>query len=466
MASWSWVVRLWAVVVFSVANCPAQGRAAIAALVGEAERLSVRTGVLALDARGGELYRHRADEPFVPASNLKLLTGLAVLDSLGADYRFQTLFSLRDGVLVVTSGGDPNLHTGSPYAAQAAFDALTAELRRRGVLAVRDLRLDAASFVGPDRPADWPADQLHLDYCAPTSPFLLDAALYRVRLEPDVDGEAPRARVIAPWDGVRVRNDLKRAAARQAPVYGAMNQGDLVIVHGRHGRLANPYEFTAVMQEPRRWFEGLLRWRLQAGGIAVSPAAAPVADQEVLSWRSPLQPALQRVLEDSSNVDAEQCLRVLGAERLGDGSLAGGVRALQGHVEQRLARWSGGLVLRDGSGLSAGNRVTPQLLAGAMQSCGAAAKDGLFYDCLPVAGATGTLADRFVGSALQGRVRAKTGWIRGASALSGFVELDGGGPRYFAILMNYDPDRGGLNKELKVLQERLVAAIAALEVER
>lgn len=466
MWSWSWVVRRSAMMFLLLVACPAQSRAALAALVGEAERLSVRTGVLALDSRGSELYRHRADELFVPASNLKLLTGLAVLDSLGPDYRFQTLFTLRDGVLTVTSGGDPNLRTGSPHAAQAAFDAVAAELRHRGVLAVRDVRLDAGVFTGPDRPAEWPADQLHLDYCAPTSAFLLDAALYRVRLEPGVDGELPRAQVIAPWDGVRVRNDLKRAAPRQAPVYGAMNQGDLVIVHGRYGRLANPYEFTAVMHEPRRWFEGLLRWRLQAGGIAVHAGAEVAADQQVLSWRSPLQPALQRVLEDSSNVDAEQCLRVLGAERLGDGSLAGGVRALQAHVEQRLGRWSAGLVLRDGSGLSAGNRVSPELLAVALQHFGAAAKDGLFHDCLPVAGATGTLADRFVGSPLQGRVRAKTGWIRGASSLSGFVETERSGPRYFAILMNYDPNRGGLNKELKVLQERLVAAIEAFEVER
>ena len=69
---------------------------------------------------------------------------------------------------------------------------------------------------------------------------------------------------------------------------------------------------------------------------------------------------------------------------------------------------------------------------------------------------------RFVGTDLVGRVRAKTGWVRGASSLSGMVELPSGATRWFSILMNYDPSRNGLNKDLKKLQERIVAAAVGL----
>jgi D-alanyl-D-alanine carboxypeptidase/D-alanyl-D-alanine-endopeptidase (penicillin-binding protein 4) len=82
--------------------------------------------------------------------------------------------------------------------------------------------------------------------------------------------------------------------------------------------------------------------------------------------------------------------------------------------------------------------------------------------CLPVAGQTGTLSDRFAGTDLVGRVRAKTGWIRGASSLSGLVEGKDGKLRWFSILMNYDPKQDGLNKELKRLQEDIVRAIETM----
>jgi D-alanyl-D-alanine carboxypeptidase/D-alanyl-D-alanine-endopeptidase (penicillin-binding protein 4) len=87
-------------------------------------------------------------------------------------------------------------------------------------------------------------------------------------------------------------------------------------------------------------------------------------------------------------------------------------------------------------------------------------------DALPVAGRTGTLEDRFLGTDLVGRVHAKTGWIRGASALSGLVERRDGSVRWFSILMNYDPKKDGFNKELKELQEKIVAAIDKLGAER
>ena len=70
----------------------------------------------------------------------------------------------------------------------------------------------------------------------------------------------------------------------------------------------------------------------------------------------------------------------------------------------------------------------------------------------------GSLRNRFKGSKVAGKVLAKTGWIRGASTLSGYV--DG---RPFSILMSYDPARNGLNRKLKALQDRMVAAMAAVD---
>ncbi len=440
---------------------PAQS---LASLIEQAEALGARTGVVIADADGTVLFRHRAFEGFTPASNQKILTALALLDGLGADFHFATRFLLRDGALVVEASGDPNWHTGTEHDAATVFAAVAAGLREAGIDRVRAVRLDAGEFRGPARPPGWPADQLHFDYCAPTSPFLLDEGMFTVRIAPGADG--PVAELVVPATGTPIVNELRRVSGRQRSTYGARDEGTRVVVYGRVAPRGAATEFRGVMADPARWYERLLLRELQDGGVRIDRAAPAPADRLVYEHRSPLRPAIERILEDSSNVDAEQCVRVLGAVRNGDGSLAGGLSALRARLESRLGAWPSAVDLHDASGLSAANRLTPGVLVAAMLAMGAGARDATFRECLPVAGRSGTLAERFVDSPLLGRVHAKTGWISGASALTGVVDRDAGDYRYFAILMNYDPQRGGLNGKLKALQERIVAAAAALESER
>ena len=83
-------------------------------LAREAERLGVTTGILVRDASASApLFSHNATRAFAPASNMKLLSAVAVAAGLGMDYRFRTEFELRDGVLQVRAGGDPGLRSGT-----------------------------------------------------------------------------------------------------------------------------------------------------------------------------------------------------------------------------------------------------------------------------------------------------------------------------------------------------------------
>jgi len=66
--------------------------------------------VLVMDAKGNELVAQNTDEPFVPASVTKIVTGWLAMEVLGGDYRFKTRFYLDDKrVLYVRGGGDPFL---------------------------------------------------------------------------------------------------------------------------------------------------------------------------------------------------------------------------------------------------------------------------------------------------------------------------------------------------------------------
>ncbi|NUP98016.1 MAG: D-alanyl-D-alanine carboxypeptidase, partial [Planctomycetaceae bacterium] len=78
-----------------------------------------------------------------------------------------------------------------------------------------------------------------------------------------------------------------------------------------------------------------------------------------------------------------------------------------------------------------------------------------YLDSLAVAGERGTLDDRMGKTVARGRVRAKTGFIDGTSALSGVAEALDGRRFVFSILVNY-PDAGGLNSSVwKPMQDEL-----------
>src|SRR5205823_117054 len=76
----------------------------IDSLVDVPEFRGTNWGLLIVDpGRGETLYSRNADKLFMPASNMKLLTGTTALTQLGPDYRWTTtLFArgpVRDGVL-------------------------------------------------------------------------------------------------------------------------------------------------------------------------------------------------------------------------------------------------------------------------------------------------------------------------------------------------------------------------------
>ncbi|MBM4062775.1 MAG: D-alanyl-D-alanine carboxypeptidase/D-alanyl-D-alanine-endopeptidase [Planctomycetes bacterium] len=431
-----------------------------------AEALGARTGVAVADAAGRVWFQHRAGEVFAPASNMKVLTAAAVLQGLGADHRFATTFSLRAGRLAVTASGDPNWITGTADAPEVVFGEVASALQRRGVTALRGIDLEPGTFRGPSRPPTWPQDQLGTYYCAPTGPFVLDQGTFTVAVHPG-RGELAEVQLAAPAAAVPLRGTIALADRAKGAVYGASDLGGAVQVRGRFYRKAPPVTIRAAVADPALWWEAALRRALAQAVFAVAAdAAVAAADGAVHAHRTDLAAALGRMLEDSSNFDAEQCLRVLGHERLGDGSLRGGIGAMQAELEALVGALPQGVVLSDGSGLSRENRLTPGLLVAVLLASQRGAGGKALCDALPVAGRSGTLEGRFAGSDLVGRVRAKTGWIRGASALAGFVVRRDGSRAWFAILMNYDPRKNGLNRDLKRLQEQMVAAIDRLEAGR
>ncbi len=101
------------------------------------------------------------------------------------------------------------------------------------------------------------------------------------------------------------------------------------------------------------------------------------------------------------------------------------------------------------------NLSTPKDICALLRKMSESEGSFLFFHSLPVGGKDGSLRNRFGETHFQpNRVRAKTGWIAGASALSGYL-LAGDTPLVFSILVNYTKDKTPRtnNARFKKMQE-------------
>lgn len=443
----------------------------ITELVDEVESLGVRCGVdVRILGSGKRVTSHRLSEGFVPASNQKILTAAHALAALGPDYEFRTRFygsQVADGGfrLRVVSGGDPTL-TQLRLGERNPFDAVVAALRAREVETIDEVVLDDARWSGPLRPADWPQDQLRQAYAAPTGPFVLEEGCLVVALTPTSAGAPVRVATYPRGDDFEIKGRILTTSSRKLglrPIVSPTARGASL-----SGRMWTGFDTSYTRfadPDPQRRYVASLRAALRRGGITVRDFKAREAtsttrrrESEVLlhELRSPVRWSLRRLLVHSSNFQAEQLLRVVALEAGSEASLAVG-RDL---MARRFRGLPGAdrLVVQDGSGLSRSNRLSPEILTTVLRQALLSESAGkLFLELFPRAGISGTISDRMLG--MRGRVRAKTGWIRGASTLSGTVLTEQDEVVVFSILMTYAPERNGLNKRLKRIQDSIVAAI-------
>jgi D-alanyl-D-alanine carboxypeptidase/D-alanyl-D-alanine-endopeptidase (penicillin-binding protein 4) len=200
--------------------------------------------------------------------------------------------------------------------------------------------------------------------------------------------------------------------------------------------------------------DALARRGVTTGG-AVATATAPPAAAPVASIESPPLGKLIATMDlASDNFAAEMLLKQLGLLQSQPGSTTAGAQ-----VVMRQLGVDGipldGVRFVDGSGLSLLDRLTADALVAILQTMWEdPALRPAMLRALPVAGRSGTLRDRMRAPPLIGKVRAKTGTTRAASALAGYVKS-----RYvFAIVQNGGPISSWWARKA---QDRFAAVLAA-----
>ena len=422
--------------------------------------------------RGDTLAVVQADRLLMPASNMKLVTGAVGLAQLGADYRWATTFTrtgpVVDGVLrgdlVIEGRGDPTVSVAmrgaDPLVAFAPLvEALAAAGVRRVAGGVR--ASDARAFPGSPNGFGWDWDDLDAPYGAGVAELLFNEAFTDVRVTGCTRSGRAACVVTAPLrtSPVLYSRVTVRAAGSGAPTIRWWRDSAAIPGITVEGSIAagDSMTFTAAHPDDRQVYVAAVREALERSGIRVRGArlSARGNDTVAVLQSPPLREVLPAMQKPSQNQIAEVIFRTLGFEKTGVGSPDSG-RVV---VERQLAAWGvrdDARVIRDGSGLSRHDYLAPRAIVQILDAMRRAPTFTHYLEALPVAGVDGTLRNRMKQFA-DGRVRAKTGTIDKARALSGYVTTADGEPLLFSIIANnYTVPTREVDRVAELIVEQLV----------
>jgi D-alanyl-D-alanine carboxypeptidase/D-alanyl-D-alanine-endopeptidase (penicillin-binding protein 4) len=410
---------------------------------------------------GRVLYAREATRKLIAASNQKLVTAVAALETLGKDYRFETCLqaagklegSVLKGHLLLHGTGDPTLG-GRREAedAQSIFKRWAAELKESGLERITgDVVADDTFFDRQFRHPDWDANQAWKWYYPTVGALAINDNCVTITVRPGASVGAPALVSISPPSAPVSLDNQCRTAKRSDSVWFARKVGaSTITIAGYKRRGTKGYSGQVTVPDPSLYAAAVLKEALETEGIAVegeprvaSQSEAHLNNQAARLYlrETPLVPVLRVMLQQSHNHYAEQVIKTVGARAAGKGSWAAGLDRASDCL-QELGYDEEDFELADGCGLSRGNRLSASLLTGLLTFVHRSENRGTFLSLLAVAGESGTLRNRLATEPYRGNVLAKTGYLSGVGALSGYAETRSGIAVAFSIMVNDSRNAG------------------------
>ena len=437
--------------------------------------------IVSLDT-GITIFEQNPQKLFSPASNSKLYTVALALDRLGADYRIKTSLYAKarpnragtlKGDLIVYGRGDPTinarLHGGNIY---KALGPLVSALTNAGVKSIAgDLVGDESYFHGSPLGSGWAWDDLEYYYGAEISALTINDNTLQAVVKPGPRVGAPCQLALQPataWLSFNNRTaTAEKGATHRIRFYHPLCQ-NVLCVSGQMPVDDAGYTNEVTLHNPAGLFVSFFKEALARQGIEVKGKVRSVnwLDRQVqpLDYRSlvelgsveslPMRDIAREVEKPSQNLYTDLLLAHVGERSRPADSSADetsedlGIRELNKFLsEAGLKR--GEVIFEEGSGLSRDNLTTPNATVTLLRFMNRHKCAQVYLEALPIAGVDGTLRNRMKDTPAAGNVRAKTGTLRWANSMSGYVTTAAGEHLVFSLMVNryYEarPARGDLD---------------------
>ena len=405
----------------------------------------------ALAGKSTALLSHRANASVNPASVMKLVTTYAGLELLGPAYTWPTLVYVDGtitggtltGNLIVQGKGDPKL----------VLERLWLLLRRVQALGIKtingDILLDRSAFsTQAPNPADFDGEPLRPYNAAPDA-LLINFKSVVMTFVPNPGSGSASVSFEPPLANVQMQASVSLAAAKtgmplsECGDYRAALAADFsdpfrISFKGTYPAACGEKVWPVAYADPASYAERAVQgmWTEIGGKLSgrVRDGRAPANLRPIFEVASPtLADTIQGINKFSNNVMAQQLFLTLSLPRAGSGTNGTLPAAASFEASREVVRswWRERFgeqdlpTLDNGSGLSRQERITPQGLARMLQTAYASGAMPELMASLPITGVDGTLR-RSKSRVSQGWAHLKTGSLRDATALAGYVHTPSG----------------------------------------
>jgi len=442
-------------------------------------------GVKVQYANTGEvIYERNSSKMFMPASNMKMYTTAAALCLLGPQYRYATDFvtngSIRQGVLdgdlIIRGSGDP---TWSWRFYDDNYDSVMVRfVDSLKALGIREIK---GNIVGDDNVFDdqplgygWSWDDEIYYYAAQLSGLSYNENYIDYTLIPD--STHPGNPVIIEshpaTSYLNLRNDLITVSCDTTSEwdFGRDRETNNAWFEGNYRIGSGESERAITIHNPTLFTVHVLKERLIGAGMPVDGEPLDADDlldsldytqtRKLFTYYShPMSDIISKVNKPSQNFIAETLQKTLGKEFSEAGSSKAG-RQVQLAFYDSLGMDTRNLQIRDGSGLSRHNLVSPNTSISLLKMMWEHPYRSYYIESFPLSGVSGSTRERTLGTSAEGNVRAKTGYIGYVRSLSGYTWTRSGEPLIFSLMVNhYTIPTSQVNN----IQDKIVAILSDMD---
>jgi D-alanyl-D-alanine carboxypeptidase/D-alanyl-D-alanine-endopeptidase (penicillin-binding protein 4) len=414
---------------------------------------SADTSIQIVEVDSGTVIAERNPHvPLAPASNMKLFTTAAALDLLRPEFAVSTTVYVSgapdgtgtlNGDVKIVGRGDPTIggrfHDGH---ATAVIDDWATDLKRAGVKTIHgnlifEYGYMDAQYIHPT----WPADQLVNWYEAPVSAFSMQEGCVEVRVLPSKSGKPCVVQFEPPTSYIDLESSC--VTGRGLPFITRVRGTNTVIVRGGVPARSGPTEIFVTVENPIHYFaavtaEAFVRNGISIQGqIVITPRDTRPEWKAVAQHSTPLAVIVYVINKKSQNHYAEQLLKIVGAEKKGEGSWGAGSVAVTEWLTGKLGVAPEEFHQADGSGMSRENRASARAFIELLRAMWKSPYREDFVSSLPYSGDPDAKFGHRLRSAPYARqVFAKTGYIAGVVGLSGYVHGASGKVYAFSFIFN------------------------------